>query len=104
MSLIARGQFSDLSFPSPPPHSRASVVDIATRYGLDDGGVGVRVPVGSRIFCTSSRPVLGSTQPHIQWEPGALSPGREADHSPPTSAEIKKSWAYTSTPLYAFTA
>jgi hypothetical protein len=32
---------------------RGSVVDIATGYGLDDIGAGVRVPVGSRIFfCT----------------------------------------------------
>jgi hypothetical protein len=30
--------------------------------------------------------------------------GREADHSPPTSAEVKKMWIYTSTPLYVFTA
>jgi hypothetical protein len=27
---------------------------------------------------------------------------READHSPPTSAEVKKTWIYTSTPPYAF--
>jgi hypothetical protein len=27
-----------------------SVVDTATDYGLDDQGVGVRVPVGLRIF------------------------------------------------------
>jgi hypothetical protein len=51
-----------------------SVVGIATGYGLDDRGVGVRVPVGSRIFSTSSRPALGPTQPPIQWVPGALSP------------------------------
>jgi hypothetical protein len=75
--------------------SRDSVVGIATGYWLDDRGVGVRVPVGSRIFSTSSRPALGSTQPPVQWVPGALSPGikqqgREADHSPPTSAEVKK--------------
>jgi hypothetical protein len=40
---------------------------------------------------------------------GALSrevkrPGREADHSPPTSAEVKKIWIYTSIPPYAFMA
>jgi hypothetical protein len=34
--------------------------------------------------------------------PGALSTGvkrqgREADHSPPTNAEVKKTWVYTST-------
>jgi hypothetical protein len=28
--------------------------------------------------------------------------GREADHSPPASAEVKKMWIYTSTPSYAF--
>jgi hypothetical protein len=89
--------------------SRDSSVGIATGYGLDDRGVGVRVPVGSGIFSTSSRPALGPTQPPIQWVAGALSPGVkrprcEADHSPPTSAEVKKMWLYTSTPPYAFMA
>jgi hypothetical protein len=36
--------------------SRDSVVGIATGYGLDDRGVGVRVPVGSRFFSSPSRP------------------------------------------------
>jgi hypothetical protein len=36
--------------------SRDSVVVIATGYGLDDRGVGVRVPVWSRIFSSPSRP------------------------------------------------
>jgi hypothetical protein len=36
--------------------------------------------------------------------PGVKRPGREADLSPPTSAEVKKTWVYTSTPLYAFMA
>jgi len=44
--------------------------------------------------------------PPIQWVPGALSlgvkrSGREADHSPPSSAEVKNAWSYTSTPHYA---
>jgi hypothetical protein len=30
--------------------------------------------------------------------------GREADHSPPTSAEVKKMWIYTPTPPYVFMA
>jgi hypothetical protein len=82
---------------------------IGTGYGLDDRGVGVRIPVGSRIFSTLSIQALGPTQPLIQWVPGALSPGvkrpgREADHSPPTSAEVKKIRIYTSTLLYAFMA
>jgi hypothetical protein len=53
--------------------------------------------VKNLFISTSSRPVLGPTQPPIQWVPGALSPGgkqpgREAGHSPPTSAEVKKTW------------
>jgi hypothetical protein len=47
------------------------------------------------IFSTSSRPALGCTQLTTQWVPEALSSGvkrpvREADHSPPASAEVKK--------------
>jgi hypothetical protein len=46
-----------------------------------------------------SRPALGFTQPPIQSEPGAISPGvkqpvLEADHSPPTSADVKKMRIY----------
>jgi hypothetical protein len=36
--------------------------------------------------------------------PGGKAAGREADHSPPASAEVKKMWIYTSTPPYAFMA
>jgi hypothetical protein len=36
--------------------------------------------------------------------PGVKQQGREADHSLPTSAEVKKMWIYTSTPLYVFMA
>jgi hypothetical protein len=58
---------------------------------------------------SSSRPALGSTQPPIQWVPGAFCPGirrpgREADHSPPASTKDKKMWIYTSTPPYVFKA
>jgi hypothetical protein len=35
---------------------RGSAVDIVTDYGLDDRGVGVRVPVGWRIFSSPRRP------------------------------------------------
>jgi len=46
-------------------------------------------------FTTASRPALRPTQPSIQWVPGALSMGvkrpvREANHSPPSSAELKE--------------
>jgi hypothetical protein len=68
-------------------------------------------PGGGKIFdfSMSSTPALGPIQPPIQWVQRALSPGvkrtwREADDSPPTSAEVKKSWIYTFTPPYAFMA
>jgi hypothetical protein len=35
--------------------SRGSVVGVATAYGLDDREVGVRFPVGSRIFASPYR-------------------------------------------------
>jgi hypothetical protein len=76
---------------------------ITTGYGLDDWGVGVRVPLGSRIFSMSSRPALGPTQPFIQWVPrdsfpGVKRSGREANQSPPSNVEVKKTWICTSTP------
>jgi hypothetical protein len=30
--------------------------------------------------------------------PGVKRPGREADHSPPFSVEVKNTWSYTSAP------
>jgi hypothetical protein len=33
---------------------------------------------------------------------GVKRPGRQADHSPPTSAEVKKMCIYTSAPPYVF--
>jgi hypothetical protein len=58
-------------------------------------------------FGTVPKPALGPIQPAIQWILGALSPGikwleREADHSPPSNAEVKNAWSYTSTLPYAF--
>jgi hypothetical protein len=60
---------------------------------------------GLRIFFFSaaSRTVLGRTQLRIQCLSGALSPGvkrpgREAIHSPLSSAEVKNAWSYIPPP------
>jgi hypothetical protein len=58
---------------------------------------------------TASKTALGPTQPPIQWVPAALSlglkrPGREADHSPPSSSEVKNTGSYTPLPQYVFMA
>jgi hypothetical protein len=61
------------------------------------------------LFTTASRTALGPTQPPIKWVPGALSlgvkrSGREADHSPPSSAEVKERVELYLHPPYAFMA
>jgi hypothetical protein len=89
--------------------SRDSAVGIATGYGRPRGRSSSPGRVKKFLFSLASRQTLGSTQPHIQWVLAALSPEikqpvREADHSPPTSTEVKKMWIYTSTPPYAFMA
>jgi hypothetical protein len=85
--------------------SRDSAVSIATGYGLDDRGG--RISSLSRVknfpFSMLSKSALGPTQPSIQLISGALAqgvkrPGRDADHSLPTSAEVKKTRVYTTTP------
>jgi hypothetical protein len=41
-----------------------------------DWKAGVRFPAKERnFFSPPQRPAMGPSQPHIQWEPGALSPG-----------------------------
>jgi hypothetical protein len=51
------------------------------------------------VFVNASRPALVATHPSIQWVPAANSmgvkwPGREADHSPQSSAKVKNEWSY----------
>jgi hypothetical protein len=88
--------------------SRDSVVGIGLRVGRPRGRSSSPGRVKNFLFTISSRPALRFTQPPIQWVPAALSrvkrPGCEADHSPPTSAEVKKMWIYTATSPYVFMA
>jgi len=69
---------------------------IVSDYGLDDRAIGFDPRQGQRIFplASLSRPALGPTKPPVQWVPGGpfsggkARPGRDADHSPPSSAEV----------------
>jgi hypothetical protein len=53
---------------------------------------------------TCPRTVDESREPYYDGQgtkqnpPGVKRPGREADHSPPTSAEVKKMWIYNPLP------
>jgi hypothetical protein len=80
------------------PHKRAviaqSVQRWATGWTIGVLGFDSRRGLGIFLLTTVSRTALGPTQPPIQRVPKALSlgvnrPSREADHSPPSSAEIK---------------
>jgi hypothetical protein len=90
--------------------SRGSVVGIATGCGLYEWGVGVQVPERSRIFSSPCRQTGSGVHPTSYPMstggsfPGVKRPWREADHSPPTSVEVKKMWIYTSTTPYVFMA
>jgi hypothetical protein len=63
-------------------------------YGLDDRGSIPGRGKGFFSLASVSRPALGPTQPPVQWVPEVLSPGgkarpgRDADHSTPSSAEV----------------
>jgi hypothetical protein len=51
--------------------------------------------LSNTILTFLSRTALGPIQPPIEWVPGTLSlgvkqPGREVDHLPPSSAEVKE--------------
>jgi hypothetical protein len=77
--------------------SRDSSVGIVLGYGLDDRGSRVRFPAGSGNFSLHHRVQNGSGV-HPASCPmgtrgfclGVMRPGRGADHSPPSSAEVKE--------------
>jgi hypothetical protein len=86
-------------------------ITLALGYGLDDRGSRIRFPAGSGNFSLHHRvqKCSGVHTPSCPMDtrgsfPGLKRPGREADHSPPSSAEVKNAWSYTSTPLYVFMA
>ena len=70
------------------------------RAGLDGPGIGFW---SGRGFSHPSAAALGPTQTPVQWVtepfPGVKRPRRGVDHPPPSTAEFKKEYAYTCTPL-----
>jgi hypothetical protein len=76
--------------------SRVSSVSIVSDYGLDDRAIGVRSPVEAREFSYSLFVQTGSGTHPVSCTmctggpfPGAKArPERDADHSPPSSAEV----------------
>jgi hypothetical protein len=75
------------------PYSSGSIV---SDYRLDDRSIGVRFPAGAKNFSSSLCPDRLWGPPSLLYNGyrGVLSPGvrarpgRDADHSPPSSAEV----------------
>jgi hypothetical protein len=72
---------------------RPSSVSIVTRLRAGRPGFDSRQWQGL-LFAIASRPALRSTHPPFQWVPKYLPsevkrPWREADHSPPSTTEVK---------------
>jgi hypothetical protein len=82
---------------------------MALGYGLDDRGSRVRFPAGAGNFSLHHRVQNGSGAHPVSYSmgtrgsfPGVKRPGREADHSPPFSAEEQRmSGAIHPLPQYA---
>jgi hypothetical protein len=86
------------------PGKRSQYTDQSTGWTIRDSNSSM----GKRSYhLKMSRPTRWPTQPPIQWVPGSFSPGikkpgRKADHSSPSYAEVKNKWSYTPLALYAF--
>jgi hypothetical protein len=79
------------------PNSRVSSVGIALGYGPDDRGSRIRFPAAAGNFSLHYRVQNGSGALPASYPmgtrssfPGVKRPGREADHLPPSSAEVKE--------------
>jgi hypothetical protein len=77
--------------------SRGSSGSIVSDYGLDNRAIEVRSPTGAEDFSSSLCVQTGSGAHPASYPVGTggpflggkARPGRDADHSPPSSAEVK---------------
>jgi hypothetical protein len=76
--------------------SRGSSGSIVSDYGLDDRAIGVRSPAGAKDFssnlcvqtCSGAHPTSCTMVTGGPFSGGKARPGRDADHSPLSSAEV----------------
>jgi hypothetical protein len=97
-STTANGKFRILkriSYHELPEASRHYAYMKNTGWTIGVPGFDSRQGLGIFLFSNVYRPALGPTQAPTQWVSGALSvevkrPGREADHSPPSTVEVNE--------------
>jgi hypothetical protein len=76
--------------------SRISSVSIVSDYGLDNRAIAVRSPAGAKDFSSSlcvqtgsgAHPASCTMGTGGPFPGGKERPGHDADHSPPSSAEV----------------
>jgi hypothetical protein len=92
-----------------PSHMFPSQCSTSGPTALGGRGFGVRIPLGIGSFSSPCHPDrfwspsnLLSNEYRGAISPAAKRPGREADHSPQTSAKVKNTWIYTSSLPYVF--
>jgi hypothetical protein len=79
------------------PKEPGSSVSIVSDYGMDDRAIGVRSPAGAKDFSSTLCVQTGSGAYPASCPVGTGGPfpegkaqlRRDADHSPPSSAEVK---------------
>jgi hypothetical protein len=71
--------------------SRGSSCSIVSDYGLDDRAIEVRSPTGADFSSSPCIQTGSGAHPasHPMGTGGKARPRRDADHSPPSSAEVK---------------
>jgi hypothetical protein len=82
--------------PFTPKLEPNSSVSIVSDYGLDNRTIGVRSPAGAKDFSSilcvhtgsGAHPASCTMGPGGHFPGGKARPGRDADHSPPSSAEV----------------
>jgi hypothetical protein len=76
--------------------SRVSLGSIVSDYGLDDRAIEIRSPAGGKDFSSNlcvqtgsgAHPASCTMGTRDPYPGGKARPGRDADHSPPSSAEV----------------
>jgi hypothetical protein len=77
-------------------------------HGDNSVETGLNCQLGQEIVLSAaSRLAQGPTQPPALWAVEVVSLGvkwlgHEANHSPPSNAEVRKAWSYTFIPPYTF--
>jgi hypothetical protein len=101
--VVYQVQFLIIRSPSHPLLDCSRDSPVVQRWAMG-WMIGVRFPAGAGNFSihrveTGSGPHPASYPMRTRGSfPGGKAAGGEADHSPPSSAEVKNAWSYTSTP------